>query len=79
VGNVKTGKINYTEFLMASMDLKKQLSDEVLHNVFAHFDKHNRGYIIASDLLVALQRTGVNATLEDLSVFLQNEEVGNKT
>jgi Ca2+-binding EF-hand superfamily protein len=47
VGNERTGKINYTEFVMASMDLKQQLSEEVVYNVFAHFDKHSRGYIIA--------------------------------
>jgi Ca2+-binding EF-hand superfamily protein len=41
VGDVHKGRIKYTDFLMATVDLKLELSDEVLSNVFQHFDRTN--------------------------------------
>ena len=38
-------KINYSEFLIAAIDLKKYLNKEKLWNLFQHFDADNKGYI----------------------------------
>jgi Ca2+-binding EF-hand superfamily protein len=75
VGDVNKGRIKYTDFLMATVDLKKELSDEVLSNVFQHFDRKNEGFIRAENLLTALQSTGMNVDLDDLRTFTGNTEL----
>jgi calcium-dependent protein kinase len=43
-------KIDYSEFLMATMDFKKALTDQMLHDIFTYFDSSNHGCIDVGDL-----------------------------
>ena len=50
VDHMKSGKIRYTEFLMATINLKEKLSDQLLFETFKIFDTENIGYISKSSL-----------------------------
>ena len=56
--SLSTGQLNYTEFLMATLDLKRVLTDEILFTAFNHFDVQRTGFITANDLAAVFQRAG---------------------
>lgn len=53
-----SGQLNYTEFLMATLDLKRVLTDEILFMAFKHFDVEGTGYITANSLDQAFLQAG---------------------
>ena len=52
------GRINYTEFIAATLDFKAALDDEAMLNAFQLFDIDNSGFITAEDLKEALTSSG---------------------
>jgi len=50
VDNNNSGTIDYTEFVMATMNRQKMLSKERLEAVFKLFDKDGNGYLTADEL-----------------------------
>jgi calcium-dependent protein kinase len=44
------GKINYSEFLAATVDVMTFVNDQKLRSVFSMFDTSNKGSITAADL-----------------------------
>lgn len=52
------GKINYTEFLAATIDTLTFINDIKLRSVFSIFDTSNKGTITADDLHFAFQKLG---------------------
>lgn len=55
IGN---GKINFTEFLVATMSKKALMNEELMWEAFTYFDKNNEGKILGKDLKTALERAG---------------------
>jgi calcium-dependent protein kinase len=55
---MKLGKLNYTEFLMATVNLKETCTDELITETFSHFDSNGKGYISSEDMHVALKKIG---------------------
>lgn len=58
VDYLNQGKLNYTEFVLATLDRKRVMTDEILFNAFKYFDKENTGYITAANLALAFQHAG---------------------
>lgn len=54
------GKINYSEFLVATIELKQVLSYDKLWAIFKYFDTDNSGIITAKNLKDAFAKTGKN-------------------
>ena len=54
----KNGKINYTEFLGATIDVKTFLTDEKLDALFSTFDIEGSGKISADNIKVAFTKFG---------------------
>mmetsp|Transcript_20714 Transcript_20714/g.18120 ORF Transcript_20714/g.18120 Transcript_20714/m.18120 type:complete len:120 (-) Transcript_20714:658-1017(-) len=50
VDSNKSGAIDYTEFVMATINRKRILSQESLHKAFNLFDKDGNGFIDAEEL-----------------------------
>ena len=46
----ESGKIEYSEWIVATIDLKKLLTPEKLHDAFNLFDKDNSGSIDAGEI-----------------------------
>lgn len=58
----KDGSINYTEFLMAHMQMKDFISNDRLKAAFQSFDLDNNGQITKDELQAVLAGTSVNDT-----------------
>ena len=56
IDNDQNGHIDYSEFVMATLNKKKLLSSERLDAAFAIFDKDNNGMIDASEIKSVLGR-----------------------
>jgi len=73
VGN---GKINYTEFLAATLSFRDDLTDEMLLRLFKRFDVDDTGYISKENLLHAFKRLGrPNLTLDEDTQMIAAQDI----
>jgi calcium-dependent protein kinase len=70
-------RINYTEFLAATMSVKKILTNERLVAMFKQFDTDNSGYITAQDIAEAMQKLGNKITGEEIKNIMTKHAVAN--
>lgn len=52
------GKINYTDFLIATMEVKPYLTQDMLMALFRYFDSDSSGLISSQDLRTAFKKNG---------------------
>ena len=69
-----TGKIEYTDFIVASINQKKLLDKDRLVTAFKYFDVDDSGFIDASDVKKAMLRSGKNI-IHDEEIEKMLEEV----
>jgi Ca2+-binding EF-hand superfamily protein len=69
-GYLKSGKLNYTEFLMATVNLKETCTDELITETFSHFDSKGKGYISKDDMHVAFKKIGVKLSDKEVNQML---------
>lgn len=55
-------KINYSEFLAATLDVKAFLNDDKLNAIFSQFDTDNSGFISRENIVTALTKMGHEIT-----------------
>ena len=73
VGN---GKINYTEFLSATLEIKDTLTEEMLWRLFKKFDVDDTGFISKENLVEAFKRLGRSKlTLTDISEMIYAHDI----
>lgn len=58
----KSGHINFTTFLAATINLKEQISERILRDTFSYFDGQKKGFITQYDLWVSVKCLGANVT-----------------
>ena len=56
------GKINYTEFLVATLDVKQFLDDRMLLAIFNQFDTDGSGTITQDNIINAMSKIGHDIT-----------------
>lgn len=54
------GKINYTEFMTATLDVTTALDNFSLKAIFSQFDTDNSGFITRDNIVTALDKMGQN-------------------
>ena len=59
-------KINYTEFIIATMDVKSFLDESNLEAIFNQFDTDSSGTITKDNIIMAMQKIGQEITQDDL-------------
>jgi Ca2+-binding EF-hand superfamily protein len=69
------GKINYSEFLVATIEIKKVLTFDRLWALFQYFDTDNSGYITPANLKEAFAKTGKTLTSEEIKNILENHDI----
>ena len=69
------GKINYSEFLAATISMQAALTDEKLWSLFKTFDTDDTDYISLDNLLEAFQRLGRDYSEEEVKKMLQQHEM----
>ena len=63
------GKINYTEFLAATLNSVDFAKEERLWSVFQYFDPEDTGYITADSVIEALRGRNLNVNEEGMIDF----------
>ena len=61
------GDLSIDDFIVASMNQYRHLSDAVIKTMFAALDADNDGWITAEDAYEALAPTGVHLTVKELT------------
>ena len=61
------GDLSIDDFIVASMNQYRHLSDAVIKTMFAALDTDGDGWITADDAFQALQPTGVHLTVKELT------------
>ena len=64
------GKINYSEFLSATIDLKSFLTQQKLKAIFQQFDTDASGSITAQNIYYAMQKLGQQITKEEIKEII---------
>jgi calcium-dependent protein kinase len=54
------GKLQYSDFILATLDRKKFLCEEILYDAFKFFDPDNTGQINCMNLKSAILQTGID-------------------
>ncbi len=69
------GKINYSEFLAATIEIKQVLTYDRLWALFKYFDTDSSGYITPANIKEAFAKTGKKITDEDVKHILQSHDI----
>ena len=59
-------RINYSEFLAATIDVQNFLTDSKLKAIFQQFDTDNSGVITAENIMLAMQKLGKDLKLQEV-------------
>lgn len=66
--------INYSDFIVASLDCKTFLSRQKLWSLFKYFDPTNTNFITAEDLKMVFAREGRKISDEDLREMIKENK-----
>ena len=68
-------KINYTEFLVATLDVKQFLDDNKLKAMFNQFDTDGSGVITKDNIVTAMQKIGHSITQQELDNIMAEHDM----
>ena len=68
-------KINYTEFLVATLDVKQFLDDSKLQAMFNQFDTDGSGVITKENIVTAMNKIGHSITQKELDVVMKEHDI----
>lgn len=71
-------KINYTEFLAATLSISKILTNERLVALFRQFDPHDTGYITPQGIQEAIKKLGQVINKEEMSEVMAKHDPKNE-
>ena len=72
------GRIKYTEFLLATVEKKRLLDEELLYLTFQHFDFDNDGFINVLDLRLAMENAGgAESTIQEIEAMIADWDLDN--
>mmetsp|Transcript_7250 Transcript_7250/g.10713 ORF Transcript_7250/g.10713 Transcript_7250/m.10713 type:complete len:494 (-) Transcript_7250:31-1512(-) len=80
IGNVDykgDGRINYSEFIAATLSSKMDLNEQIMWNAFNHFDLDNTGYVTEDNLKSALLKTGKSLEPEQIQEMIKEVDQEN--
>lgn len=69
------GRLNYTQFLMATLDKSRLLNEDRVYAAFCHFDIQGTGKITPFSLAEALIRAGLEVSKEEVEEMIEEVNV----
>jgi len=69
------GKINYSEFLAATISIKSVLTQDKMWALFKHFDTDDSGFITPENIKEAFEKTGKHISDKELANILKSHDV----
>ena len=80
IDNDDNGKINYTEFIAATLDVRKYLTTERVEALFKSFDVDDNDVIEASNIKDAFTKLGKDITDDQIkTIMMMHDEDGDGT
>jgi calcium-dependent protein kinase len=76
---INNGKINYTDFLVATLDKKYLMDEEIMWGAFKIFDTRNSGKINCKDLKEALRSAGCECTPEEFQELVAGAKLNSNS
>jgi calcium-dependent protein kinase len=76
---IQSGKINYSEFLVATLNKKALMNEEIMWEAFKLFDKKKQGKINVQDLDAALKQAGCEFTGEEFQELIAEAKLDNNS
>jgi len=67
-------KINYSEFLAATIDIRDFLTDSRLNAAFHQFDTDSSGKITKDNIYLAMQKLGREITMEEIEEIIMQHD-----
>ena len=68
-------RINYSEFLAATIDVKNFLTDDRLKAVFSQFDTDSSGKITGENIYLAMQKLGKEISQEEVAEMIKQHDL----
>ena len=68
------GKINYSEFLAATVQLRSVLTEEKLYALFKHFDTDNSEFITPDNIREAFKQNGRELSVKQTKQILRDHD-----
>ncbi len=68
-------KINYTEFLVATLDVKQFLDDNMLQALFNQFDTDSSGVITKDNIITAMNKIGHQINQSELDIIMKEHDI----
>lgn len=65
------GKLNYSQFLVAAMDRKKEINEEQLWMLFKHFDLDDNGEISLEEMKYVVEKSGFNMSDTEIDEVIE--------
>ena len=78
IGNVdyqENGKINYSEFLAATISARTVITTEMLWALFKHFDTDNSGFISPANIQESLEKSGKRISEAEINHILKEHDI----
>lgn len=68
-------KINYSEFLTATVEVKQFMTDEKLFIMFKHFDVEDKGFVTSANISQTMSKMGKMITCEELNASMRTHKL----
>ena len=68
------GKINYSEFLAATVSMKDVLTEDHISHLFLYFDTDNTGYISRENIKEVFEKKGRNISEAEIDEIMQRHD-----
>ena len=69
------GKINYSEFLAATISVKNVLNDELLYALFKHFDTDDSDFITLENIREAFNKAGKQVDEREIEEMIEKHDI----
>lgn len=73
----ENGKINYSDFLSATLQLPSYLTEERLWMLFKQFDLDDRGFLTSENIKTVLDKKGIRISVEEIKDFIDTYDLKN--
>ena len=64
-------KINYSEFIAATIDIKEHLTTQRINSIFHSFDIRDKGFITENDIKIAFSKFGKKISEKDIKNIMK--------
>ena len=69
------GKINYSEFLSATINVRTFMTEQKMQAIFQQFDTDNSGKITQENIYLAMQKLGQEISREEIAGMISKHDI----